>query len=224
MQLRNVVLGSCEREKSIIWTDIYIDDEFKNDYDEINRVEETKNLFVTLNSLDICRLQLKKYHQDQYREKIQLQNSKKTKVKRTNNILHEEEEETETTNNLYEKTDQDDLNFLRLCNEKNKEDFIPVIERVNFCFSEHGKIVPFDVNYPYETGCNTQMIDIIVCTLYEEEQESDEFIDAQFENNEFVEKKQKNILFKPFCRSANNGSQITTLLPEKIQKIYDFTW
>ena len=221
MQRRNVASGRCEREQSIIWTDIYIDEEFKNDYDEINRVEETKELFVTLNSLDICRLQLKKYHQDQYREKIQSLNSLYKKSKRTNNILHEEE--TENTN-VHDKTYQDDLNFLRLCNEKNNEDFVPVIERVNFCFSEHGKIIPFDVNYPYDTGCNTQMIDIVVCTLYEEEQISDEFLDLQFENNELINKKQKNIVFKPFCRSVNNSSQITTILSEKIQKIYDFTW
>lgn len=180
----------CKKTHFKTWSDIYMDKDFENSYDEQKAVPDKTNLYVSIESL--AQQELDKHVQ---------------------HTLYE---------NSYTKYDQ-------FYGSKNHHKFKPMIEKVMFCFSKRGKLLPYDSKSPSHTGCNTKNINIEICVLYHEEKLAHCYTKYQYSNNNNNNekgKKDKNSVKKNLYTLSDHDKNTddkskSTLLHKEKPKIYN---
>lgn len=175
--------GACKTTHFKTWSDIYLDEDFENSYDEHDTVPDKTELYVSVDS--IAQQELNKNN------KHQLYENSYNKHSKYYNIIENHE-------------------------------FEPMIEKVMFCFSKRGKLLPFDQSSPSHTGCNTKNINIEICVLYHEEK-----LPHCYTKTQYNDKKLHIVSSKEKIHDYENDysdSLTHRMTPKQIQNLYNFKW
>lgn len=136
---------SCENNNLVVWSNVYLDKNFEIPYNEIAPVRDGAHLFVSLHSLDLCKLRIKQAQEQQKKEFFlkkmrDIQNHKYETIQDEQRKLEElfylqDDSDDEDSKNSFKNNKELSFHEQR-CSQQEKFDF--AIERIDFCFSEKG--------------------------------------------------------------------------------------